>query len=361
MSGNLPVWIMPVVGGAPRRIGDLTANDATFSPNGTQIAIARDDGIFLSDLNGADVRRIASLPGEPWYIAWSPDGQRLRFTVKGPSANAGALWEVSADGKNLHPLFTQSSRLANQCCGRWTSDGSYFLFTTVENGSSDLWALKEPLFGFSWFHHQPVRLTSGPIPFGDALPADHDQVAFAHGGSELVDVLSVDPKTSEAKPLLPNLQALEAGFSPDGQWVYYVTVEALWRCRPDGRCCRIRAACAALSFSLTIFMIVPTGRPMANRSSSPSSMSRAPASLPKMAFIGSICRPGRPLPSPILLISTRLAGPPMATSFPPFVRILRVSNSSISHSSAGPKSLTATGFLSRCGQRTPSSSITRTF
>jgi Tol biopolymer transport system component/DNA-binding winged helix-turn-helix (wHTH) protein len=250
MSGNLPLWIMPVVGGAPRRIGDLTANDATFSPNGTQIAIARDDGIFLTDLNGSNVRRIASLLGEPWYIAWSPDGQRLRFTVKRSSADASALWEVSADGKKLHPLFTPSSRLADQCCGRWTSDGAYFLFTTVENGSSDLWALKEPLFGFSWFRHQPVRLTSGPIPFADALPADHDRVVFAHGGSELVDILSVDPKTSEAKPLLPNLQAREAGFSPDGQLLYYVTAEALWRCRPDGS---DRKQLAANSYQVGIY------------------------------------------------------------------------------------------------------------
>jgi hypothetical protein len=43
------------------------------------------------------------------------------------------------------------------------------------------------------------------------------EVAFAFGGMELVDVFSVDTKTSQAKPFLPNLQAVEVGFSPDGQ------------------------------------------------------------------------------------------------------------------------------------------------
>jgi len=250
LSQNLPLWITPVVGGAPRRIGDLTVDDATFSPDGTQIAIARSDGIFLTDLTGSNPRRIASLPGDHRYIVWSPDGRLLRFTVTDSSTDASVFWEVSPDGRNLHPLFTQASGLASQCCGHWTSDGSYFLFTTVQNGTSDLWALKEPAFGFSWFRHQPVRLTSGPIAYADALPVDHDRVAFAHGGLELVDVFSIDPKTSRAKPLLPDLQALEAGFSPDGQWVYYVTVEALWRSRPDGS---DRLQLAANSYQVGIY------------------------------------------------------------------------------------------------------------
>ena len=37
-SENLPLWITPVVAGAPRRVGDLMVNDATFSPDGKQIA-----------------------------------------------------------------------------------------------------------------------------------------------------------------------------------------------------------------------------------------------------------------------------------------------------------------------------------
>src|SRR5271169_6578610 len=46
---SLPLWITPVVGGAPRRVGDFTANDATFSPGGDQVAVANNQGIFIAD------------------------------------------------------------------------------------------------------------------------------------------------------------------------------------------------------------------------------------------------------------------------------------------------------------------------
>jgi DNA-binding winged helix-turn-helix (wHTH) protein len=55
INDEVPLWITPVVGGAPRRLYDLTANDATFSPDGTQIAVAKKDGIYLTDLNGSNV------------------------------------------------------------------------------------------------------------------------------------------------------------------------------------------------------------------------------------------------------------------------------------------------------------------
>jgi Tol biopolymer transport system component len=105
LNGDMPLWITPVVGGAPRRIGDLTANDATFSPDGTQIALAKSGGIFVADLNGSNLRKIADLPGEHWYIAWSPDGKLIRFTQQIPNTSTSMLWEVTPKGKNLHALF----------------------------------------------------------------------------------------------------------------------------------------------------------------------------------------------------------------------------------------------------------------
>jgi Tol biopolymer transport system component/DNA-binding winged helix-turn-helix (wHTH) protein len=234
LEGNLPLWISSVVGGAARRLGDLTTDDAAFSPNDAQIALAKTDGIYLADADGSSVHKIADLPGELGTIAWSPDGKLLRFTQRDSATGNTAIWEATARGGNLHRLFRPTPDLPNQCCGQWTADGSYYLFTVSHDKTSDLWALKEPPFGFGWIRRQPVRLTSGPISYANVLPGKVGQIAYALGGGEIFNVVVVDPKTATAKPILPEEHIFDAGFSPDGQWLFYITDEALWRSRPDG-------------------------------------------------------------------------------------------------------------------------------
>ena len=231
---DLPLWSSPVVGGAPRRVGDLTANDAAFSPDGTQIALAKTGGIFLADADGSNTRKIADLPGEHSSIGWSRDGRVLRFTQQIPTTGGTAIWEVTTRGGNLHAVFAPSPEIPNQCCGRWTADGSYYLFTVSHDGMSDLWALKEPTFGIRWLEHRPVRLTSGPIAYADALPVKAGEIAYALGGLEMFDVIAIDPKSTRTKEFLPEQKTFDVGFSPDGLWVFYITGDGLWRSRPDG-------------------------------------------------------------------------------------------------------------------------------
>ncbi len=233
-SENLPLWITPVVAGAPRRVGDLTANDATFSPDGKQIAIANPEGIFIADLNGSSVRKVAVYPGENSYLDWSPDGKLLRFTQRDRSTGNGTLWEVTAEGWNLRRLFPSSPEFSNQCCGRWTPDGSYYIYTSYHEDTYDLWAVKQPSRAFPWLRHRPVRLTSGPLSYADALPSKDGRFAYAFGGRSEINVFLIDPKTSQANLFLPGRHVMEAGFSPDGKWVYYLTGEAIWRSHPDG-------------------------------------------------------------------------------------------------------------------------------
>ena len=227
---------MPLVGGAPRRIGDLTASDATFSPDGKQIALAKEHGIYLANLDGSNFRKIASVPGSNWSIAWSPNGKIIRFTQNSPTTRASSLWEVTPQGRNLGLVLPMSTESAAECCGRWTSDGAYYLYTSGRTGHGELWALKEPPANIPWLRHKPVRLTSSPIFYGDALPANHGHDVYAHGGSmEQFGLASVDTKTLQTKQLLPGSQAYHVGYSWDGQWMLYVNGEALWRSRPDGR------------------------------------------------------------------------------------------------------------------------------
>jgi DNA-binding winged helix-turn-helix (wHTH) protein len=46
---DLPLWSMPLVGGAPTRVGTVLADSAAFSPDGNRIAFTNTMGVFLAD------------------------------------------------------------------------------------------------------------------------------------------------------------------------------------------------------------------------------------------------------------------------------------------------------------------------
>jgi Tol biopolymer transport system component len=233
-AGTLPLWSMPLVGGTPRRLAGLVADDVTYAPDGSQLALATPDGIFLAETDGTNLRRLLYLPGENNDIAWSPNGRLLRFTHSEPTVRGSLIFEVNSEGQNLRLLFPASAEIASACCGRWTPDGSYFVFTGIQNGRSDLWILKEPLLGISWRRAKPRRLTSGPISYADGLPAPRGNILYARGTSERLDVLRVDPKSAATTQFLPGTAAEEVAPSPDGRWLLYVAPDGLWRSRPDG-------------------------------------------------------------------------------------------------------------------------------
>ena len=103
-----PLWAVPVLGGSPRKLGDAAAQVAEFSPDGQTIVYG--DGNDL-DLINSDGDRTAQtglrFPTWSFDPSFSPDGSVVRFRLGGGLYGEGPLWEVSVDGKNLHPLLPE--------------------------------------------------------------------------------------------------------------------------------------------------------------------------------------------------------------------------------------------------------------
>jgi eukaryotic-like serine/threonine-protein kinase len=231
-----PIWIAPLPAGAPRRLGDLVGHDASWSHHGEKIAYANGRDLLLASSDGTNSQKIKTVEGRPIGIRWSPDEKSLRFTQVDQKTGIYSLWEISVDGTNLHPLLPGWGALQQACCGNWTADGKYFLFTSQRGTRADIWAIRESTGLFSRRRSEPMRLTSGPLNFGYPLPSQDGKKIFVDGSQPRGDLQRYDIKSKQFVSFLPGVTAEGLSFSRDGQQVAYVTVPEgiLWRSKLDG-------------------------------------------------------------------------------------------------------------------------------
>jgi eukaryotic-like serine/threonine-protein kinase len=225
-----PMWALPVLGGSPRRLGNVVATDGTWMPNGDLlVAHGSDLQVVNPETNAA--HKFATLPDFSYWLRWSPDGRALRFTATVPTARQ--IWEVAADGSRMHRLLQDSREPAK---GNWTPDGRYFVFESSRNARTDLWAIPEKEDFLHKASHAPVQLTSGPLNFESPQPSLDGKRIFAIGEQPRGELERFDAKSGQFVPYLAGVSASDVSFSRDGHWVAYVTYpeNILWRSRIDG-------------------------------------------------------------------------------------------------------------------------------
>ena len=226
---NGPLWAVPVLGGSPRRLGEAAGQAAAWSPDGQMIVYANMNDLFLAKSDGAEPHKLVSAPDPVTDLAWSPDGTVIRFSVLAPPSS---LWQVSIKGTSLHPLLPAWHTPPDECCGKWTPDGRYFVFYSKGN----IWAIaeKDKLLGKA--NGQPLQLTSGPMTFSSPLPSKDGKKLFVVGALARGEMVRYDAKSAEFVPFLSGISAQYPSFSNDGQWVAYVSYPegTLWKSRLDG-------------------------------------------------------------------------------------------------------------------------------
>jgi Tol biopolymer transport system component/DNA-binding winged helix-turn-helix (wHTH) protein len=230
------LWRVPLPAGSALRVGDVLAHDATWGPDEQTLVYAKEHELCLTDLDATKSRRIASFDKFPFRPRWSPDHTKLRFSLLDPGLEQQSLWELSATGKNPHPLFGQGNGHIHECCGMWTPDGRYFVYQSTEDGVTSVWARREEHDFWRGTNPQPVRLTSGPMNFSAPSASVDGKRLFVLGQQLRGELMRDDKRSREFVPYLSGISAEGLDFSRDGQWVVYVTYPdgVLWRSRLDG-------------------------------------------------------------------------------------------------------------------------------
>jgi eukaryotic-like serine/threonine-protein kinase len=235
-EAEAPYWIVPLPSGTRRRLADVTGHSAAWSPDSGQLVYASGSDLFVSNHDGSAPRKLLSLPERAYHLAFSLDGTRIRFTLGDPFAGNTSLWEARTDGTGLHPLLPGWNTPPRECCGRWTSDGRYFIFISANNKGTNVWALPERSGLLGKAARAPLQLTAGPLSFNDVLSSRDASKLFVVGTQPRGELVRYDARSRQYLPFLSGISAGELDFSRDGQWVTYVAYpdNTLWRSRADG-------------------------------------------------------------------------------------------------------------------------------
>ena len=230
-----PLWIAPSTGGSARRLFDVLGHDAAWTPDRRAVLYSSGQDLFLIELANGKSRKLATLSGRAYWMRYRPDGSAVRFTLLDPKTRTTALWEISPDGKNPHPLLSGWSTPPAECCGDWTADGSEFVFQSGHSGRPNVWGLREPSF---WRGQQaPFEITAGPLDFFAPVPSPRGEQFFAIGANTRRELFRFNLTAHKAEPYLSGVRNAQrpehAHLSDRIAWIS-TTDGTLWRGKEDG-------------------------------------------------------------------------------------------------------------------------------
>jgi len=83
---------------------------------------------------------------------------------------------------------------------------------------------------------KPIRLTAGPLQFGEVLPSKDGKKLFVVGVQPRGELVRYDAKAGEFIPYLGGLSIGDVEFSRDQKWITYIQYpeSTPWRSRFDG-------------------------------------------------------------------------------------------------------------------------------
>jgi dipeptidyl aminopeptidase/acylaminoacyl peptidase len=222
-KSNSDLWLVPTVGGEPRRLTTAPGTDShpRWSPDGTQIAFASDRGgspqVWLLPVAGGEARALTSLPVGISGPIWSPRGDTIAFAAdvypgKTPEETA-AQDKEKAQSKSGARTF---DRLLIRHWSGWDEGKRSHLFVVdAETG-----AVKDLT--------PTLEVNTPPAPFGDS-----SDYAFSPDGAELA--FTAEPKEDRARSTNTDIWTVPVeGGEPENLTVDNTGADAQPAYSPDG-------------------------------------------------------------------------------------------------------------------------------
>jgi Tol biopolymer transport system component len=218
-----PFWTVSLKNLRTQRLAGLNGFDGAWNPDGSKLVLSQDHQLLILEIATGQRRSIAiNEDGFVWWPRWSPDGERLRYTVTNAHTQGTSIWEVSLSSGSQPKLVLGAPGSHNQenpCCGSWVTGTEFFVFQELYAGVPNIAvAVDGPRAPV------PMPLTRGPLSYRGPTPSRYGQYIYARGqllGGKLV---RVNRTTGNAETLLPEASIESAAFSNDGKKLAYTTL-----------------------------------------------------------------------------------------------------------------------------------------
>ena len=235
-----PLWYIPVQGGTPGRISDLTCHLARRSPNNRFVACATGTEIIVRNLETDNSRTVGPFASAVTNLEWTPDGEKIRFSLQDIRAGNFSIWEFPfTDDKRNEMFSAERLRFGDSCCSSWgwMNQGHDFVYLKPGGkGKLSLFVKPERSELISWTtpeYEVPVEI--GMLETLTSANRANRLYLLIEGGAR-DQLLKYDTERAAFQTVLPGLSANYVTFSRDGQWMTYVdSDQKLWRSRANGR------------------------------------------------------------------------------------------------------------------------------
>ena len=126
------VWVVPVSGGEPRKIGE--GHSPAVSPKGDSVAYVFKGEIWLAKIDGSEKpEQLIHELGENDSLRWSPDGQSIAFVSSRGDHDLIGVYRLGS--KTVNYLDPSTDRDQEPV---WSRDGSEIAFLRIPSSKNDL-------------------------------------------------------------------------------------------------------------------------------------------------------------------------------------------------------------------------------
>ncbi len=232
--GQWDIWVVPALGGTPRKLLS-NATDPAWSPDGSTLAYSdvATGTLWLCDANGSNARALTKaeerLHRQPVF---SRDGGEMAF-VRRAAGPRGEIAVINLTTGHIRQL-TQDGTLTHSPV--WSPKGEFIYFASSRGGTTNIWRIS-PAGG------EPEQVTAGQGDDAELdLSLDGNRVVFStvRQDMNLVEVMLDAPGKVRQLTFDAARGETQPDYSPDGQSIAYFSYrkgaenESVWVMRADG-------------------------------------------------------------------------------------------------------------------------------
>jgi Tol biopolymer transport system component len=232
---NYPLLSKDLVTDRFARVFNINAQDGSWSPDGKAFAYAQVENLYVRAADGS-TSLVASVKGVAYWLRWSPDGSKIRFSESSQGFH-DRMWEVNSAGGQLHQILLSRGDTDHICCGSWTADGRGFVYLSVGANNSSIHVRSENESSWGRWTGSTIDIPAAPLDKWIApVPSPDGKHVFVIGEQLHGKLVRINPATREPEPFVSGISAEGLSFSPDQADVAWTAYPegTLWRSQSDG-------------------------------------------------------------------------------------------------------------------------------